>query len=614
MTRTVRISDALSLPIDLVTESIGILAVKRAGKSHTAKKLVEQLHAAKQQIVVVDPKGDGGGVRSSADGKGPGLPIVIVGGEHGDVPLEPGSGELVAKMAVEQRVSVLLDLAELRKHQVATFMTAFLETLYRLKAKEQYRTPMMLVIDEADAIAPQRPQRGEERMLGAAEDIVRRGGQRGIGIILVSQRAAVLNKNVLTQVGVLILLRTTGSQDIDAVDEWIKKHGQQEKREQVMASIAALPRGTAWVWAPGWPDERGIFKQVAIAPCDTFDSGATPKPGEQRVVPKTVADVDLVAFRKEMAATIEKAKAEDPRELRRQLAEVRAELMKAKSKLVKDKVTSAPPKRVEVPVLKNAQITRLEYLAGRVEAILARFDTWEKAFQARGEDLRAVATEISATVRQAMVPRGIPAAPIPGRPILSQVGARTAAIRQQQRSPAGSVSAVMVSRRTEPPEGITPAKQRILDALAFLEGIGLAQADKTQLALMADARPTSGAYFNNLGALRTAELITYPRPGLVALTETGHAIADPGTAPATTAELQASIRAKLTPAKWRLLEALIAVYPKALPKDDLAARAGARDTSGAYFNNLGSLRSLGLLAYPAPGQVVACPVLFLDGR
>jgi hypothetical protein len=44
-----------------------------------------------------------------------------------------------------------------------------------------------------------------------------------------------------------------GSQDIDAVDEWIKKHGQQEKREQVMASIAALPRGTAWVWAPGWP-------------------------------------------------------------------------------------------------------------------------------------------------------------------------------------------------------------------------------------------------------------------------------------------------------------------------------------------------------------------------
>jgi hypothetical protein len=280
----------LALPLELVTESVGILAVKRAGKSHTAKKIVEQLHHARQQVVVVDPKGDWWGLRSSADGKGPGLPIVIVGGEHGDVPLEVGAGELVARLAVEQRVSLLLDLSELRKHQVATFMTAFLETLYRLKAKEQYRTPMMLVIDEADAIAPQRPMAGEERMLGAAEDIVRRGGQRGIGIVLVSQRAAVLNKNVLTQVGVLILLRTTGSQDIDAVDEWIKKHGQPDERAQVMATIAAQPRGTAWVWAPGWPTDKGIFRQVVIDENETYDSGATPKPGEQRRAPKSVAE------------------------------------------------------------------------------------------------------------------------------------------------------------------------------------------------------------------------------------------------------------------------------------------------------------------------------------
>jgi DNA helicase HerA-like ATPase len=62
---------------------------------------------------------------------------------------------------------------------------------------------MMLVIDEADAIAPQKPQKGEERMLGAAEDIVRRGGQRGIGCVLVTQRSAVLNKNVLTQAQIL---------------------------------------------------------------------------------------------------------------------------------------------------------------------------------------------------------------------------------------------------------------------------------------------------------------------------------------------------------------------------------------------------------------------------
>ena len=40
----------------------------------------------------MDPKGDWWGLRAAADGKGPGLPIVIVGGEHGDVPLEVGAG------------------------------------------------------------------------------------------------------------------------------------------------------------------------------------------------------------------------------------------------------------------------------------------------------------------------------------------------------------------------------------------------------------------------------------------------------------------------------------------------------------------------------------------
>src|SRR5437899_8364697 len=51
-------------------------------------------------------------------------------------------------------------------------------------------------------------------------------------------------------------------------------------------------------------DERGIFKRITVDRIETFDSGATPKPGERRVMPKTVADVDLEAFRREMAATI----------------------------------------------------------------------------------------------------------------------------------------------------------------------------------------------------------------------------------------------------------------------------------------------------------------------
>ena len=35
--------------------------------------------------------------------------------------------------------------------------------------------------------------------------------------------------------------------------------------------------------------------------------------------------------------------------------------------------------------------------------------------------------------------------------------------------------------------------------------------------------------------------------------------------------------------------------------------------TGGYFNNLGALRSLGLIDYPEPGYMKAEPVLFLEG-
>lgn len=320
--KDLKISKEISFPRDIVTQTIAILAKRRAGKSYTMRKLCEELLENNEQLIMVDPKGDQWGIRSSADGKKPGYPIIILGGEHGDVPLEVNAGEMVAKLAVEEQVSILLDLSIFRKHEIATFMTAFLENLYRLKAKEEYRTPVMLVIDEADAIAPQKPQQNEARMLGAAEDIVRRGGQRGIGCALITQRSAVLNKNVLTQAQMLIVLRTIAPQDLAAMKAWIDVHGSIEEGKMLMDSLPSLPIGDAWFWSPGWPTEAGIFKRAHVLPIKTFDSGATPKPGEKKIVPKNLADINLDSLKKQMAATIEKAKNDDPKLLKKRIAEL----------------------------------------------------------------------------------------------------------------------------------------------------------------------------------------------------------------------------------------------------------------------------------------------------
>lgn len=164
-------------------------------------------------------------------------------------------------------------------------------------------------------------------MLGAIDDIVRRGGQRGIGCTLVSQRSAVLNKNVLTQAQMLVVLRTIAPHDLAAMKAWIDVHGTIEQGKEMMDSLPSLPTGDAWFWSPGWPTDQGIFVRAHVLPIATFDSGATPKPGERKIVPKTAADVDLGALQKQMAATIEKAKAEDPKLLKKEIDQLKRKIV-----------------------------------------------------------------------------------------------------------------------------------------------------------------------------------------------------------------------------------------------------------------------------------------------
>jgi hypothetical protein len=69
---------------------------------------------------------------------------------------------------------------------------------------------------------------------------------------------------------------------------------------------------------------------------------------------------------------------------------------------------------------------------------------------------------------------------------------------------------------------ITAPQQKILNKLAWLESHGIYPAPKETLAAIVGVSPTSGGYFNDLGALRNKHgLIDYPTPGEVEFTEAG---------------------------------------------------------------------------------------------
>jgi len=63
------------------------------------------------------------------------------------------------------------------------------------------------------------------------------------------------------------------------MNAWIDVHGTPGQRKTLMDSLPSLPTGDAWVWSPGWPTGDGIFSRSHVLPIETFDSGATPKPG-----------------------------------------------------------------------------------------------------------------------------------------------------------------------------------------------------------------------------------------------------------------------------------------------------------------------------------------------
>lgn len=287
---TLQVADGCALPVDVAGEATAILAKRGAGKTNTGRVLAEEYHRAGVQLCIIDPIGVWWGLRSSADGEHDGLPIPILGGEHGDLPLGEWAGSLTAAVVVESGMSVILDLSDLSKDEQRTFVADFAEELYRLKRRE--RTTIHVMLEEADEFAPQRARAGGDaeelsRMRGAVEQLARRGRSSGIGLTMITQRSAALSKDVLTQADTLIAMRTTGPTDIKAIQEWVTRNA--DGGNAVVRSLPGLQTGESWIWSP----ERDLLARVQVRLAWTWDSSSTPKYGQERVEPRRRASVEL---------------------------------------------------------------------------------------------------------------------------------------------------------------------------------------------------------------------------------------------------------------------------------------------------------------------------------
>jgi hypothetical protein len=358
--KTLDIAIGKKLPLDILMQPVALLAQRGWGKTVTAKGCYEAAHDAGAQCITIFPTGKWWSLRLAEDGKSPGLKdVFIIGGPHGDVPLTPASGKVIAKLLIEKRIHAVIDVSLLRKGERHRFLADLFEEFWLLKKVENDNYPVVIFIEEAHAIAPQMLRQGqidEARMLGAVEDLAAEGRNHGIGIVLLDQRSARVNKNIIALVEVLILGRIGYPSDRKIIGEWVVDKGAEDL--EWLKELPRLKPGEAYVYAP----VLDIFERLPLRMARTFNATATAKIGERTVKAGALTQVDVSALKDQMAEVIAEAERDDPRALKREVAQLRAELAKKPAA-----AAPAEPQRIEVPFLSDNDRAAMERLAAQLD-------------------------------------------------------------------------------------------------------------------------------------------------------------------------------------------------------------------------------------------------------
>lgn len=295
----------IKMPLNAATKTFAILAKRGAGKSYTAAVLAEEFFKVGVPFVVFDPIDIWWGLRLAANGKEKGLPIVVFGVENADIPLTRDMGRDIARAVVKENVSCVISTYGMPKVAQRHLIAEFAEELLNIN-----RTPRHVFIEEAHEYVPQRVTGAMGRTFAAVEALVVMGRNKGIGVTLINQRAATVNKDVLTQLDTLLAFRNVAPQDRKALKEWVEAHSAEGDFEKFMKSLPSLPTGEGWVWSPEF---LGTFEKIKIRKRETFHPDRE-KLGEAFQMPR-IDQTDVQAFIENFKVEVpkkEKIKGKEP--------------------------------------------------------------------------------------------------------------------------------------------------------------------------------------------------------------------------------------------------------------------------------------------------------------
>lgn len=239
---------------ELIGKCIGILGIRGSGKSNTAGVIFEELLKYNYPLTVVDIDGEYFGLKEEYE-------LLVIGeGENVDLQIEPADAAQVAEVSLQQSIPVVLDLSSYLKSDQRTMLKNYFTRLWNLAGK--LRKPYMIGIEESHEYIPQ-GKKGELKEI--INRIALRGRKRGLGAVVISQRSAKVEKDVLTQAGMLFLHRVVHEADMKVYNDLLPW-----SKSKVREKVSQLETGECI-----FLDEKSA-QQAYIRERETFHAGFTP--------------------------------------------------------------------------------------------------------------------------------------------------------------------------------------------------------------------------------------------------------------------------------------------------------------------------------------------------
>lgn len=554
MAQTINIGTEINLE-DLVQSRLLIQANSGGGKSVTARVIMEEVFG-KVPFITFDRDGEYYTLKEAFPD------VIVIGGSFPDLALSLKSATLLPKEIIGNRLSVVIDLSDLKSGEKQTYVRDFLAALMDLP--QSHWTPYLVFIEEAHFFC------GEQDKNPAGptvRELMAGGRKKGYCGVLITQRISKLHKDAAAECNNKFVGRT--NLDID-MDRAARELGFNDKEKRL--ALRNLKPGHFFAY--GTSIEPHHVHAVKIK----LPKTKQPKAGMvTEIKPGKPTDKVLSALQKLNELPKEAAKEKvTVEQLERTVAMLRTELAKK-------------PQTANMEELKSVQ-ERL-YAANRMledkDSIIRHYqEQTEAILKVLGQPLPQVSTPFGVQSTAASTPSEV-------RPAKSHTALP---LNQSFTDHNQKFADKVYSKAAAPSNGDGSLGKCPLAIFIFLASFPERSWSKAQVGIATGYSPSSGGFNNALSELSSKGLITRDngKLRLAPLSQIGDYLPKGFRPQKYSIE---TFKAKLGKCEREIYEALLEQPDRWFTKPDLAFYTPSKysPTSGGFNNALSTLNTLELL-------------------